>query len=70
MPTPIAETQEREVKEQVTPSESAEPAIASFVTAPADTATEAHTDAPSATEPPRPPRSGWWQRARASVIGK
>ena len=70
VPTPIAETQEREVKEQVTRGESAEPAIASFVTAPADTATEAHTDAPSATEPPRPPRSGWWQRARASVIGK
>ncbi len=24
----------------------------------------------SATEPPRPRRSGWWQRARATVIGK
>jgi ribonuclease E len=26
--------------------------------------------APAAPEPPRPRRSGWWQRARATVIGK
>ena len=69
-PTPVAEAEEHEVEEQVTRTESAEPAIAPFATAPADTAAEALAAAPSATEPPRPRRSGWWQRARASVIGK
>ena len=28
------------------------------------------TPAPAKDEPPRPRRSGWWQRARASVIGE
>jgi ribonuclease E len=70
VPTPVAEAAERQVEEQVTPAEGAAPAIASFVTAPADTAAETLAAAPSATEPPRPRRSGWWQRARASVIGK
>jgi hypothetical protein len=70
VPTPVAEAEERQVEEQVNRAESAEPAITSFATAPADTAAEALSAAPSATEPPRPRRSGWWQRARASVIGK
>jgi ribonuclease E len=26
--------------------------------------------APAAEEPPRPRRSGWWQRARASIVGE
>jgi ribonuclease E len=66
--TPLAEAGEREVREQVTSAESAESAIASFDAAPADTAAEALAAAPSAIVRPR--RSGWWQRARASVIGK
>ena len=66
VPIPVVEVEEHEVGEQVTRVESAEPAVAPFATAaPADAAA-----APSALEPPRPRRSGWWQRARASVIGK
>jgi ribonuclease E len=67
--SPVAEAEDHEIEEQVTRAASAEPAVAPFATAPADTAAEALA-APSATEPPRPRRSGWWQRARASVIGK
>ena len=37
---------------------------------PQEAAAQAPTSASSATEPPRPRRSGWWQRARATVIGK
>jgi ribonuclease E len=65
----VAKAEDHEIEEQVTRAASAEPAVAPFATAPADTAAEALA-APSATEPPRPRRSGWWQRARASVIGK
>jgi ribonuclease E len=36
----------------------------------ADLAAEAPASAPATSEPPRPRRSGWWQRARATVIGK
>jgi ribonuclease E len=61
--SPVAEAEEHETEEQVTRAAGAEPADAPFSTA-ADTA------APSAAEPSRPRRSGWWQRARASVIGK
>ncbi|HEY6518320.1 MAG TPA: Rne/Rng family ribonuclease [Roseiarcus sp.] len=67
--SPFAEADEHEIEEQVTRAASAESAVAPFATAPADTAAEALA-APSATEPLRPRRSGWWQRARASVIGK
>jgi ribonuclease E len=31
---------------------------------------EPESEAPSADEPPRPRRSGWWQRARASLVGE
>jgi ribonuclease E len=65
----IVEAEDHEIEEQVTGAASAEPAVAPFATAPADTAGEALA-VPSAPEPPRPRRSGWWQRARASVIGK
>ena len=67
--SPVAEGEDHEIEEQVTRAASEEPAVAPFATAPADTAVEALA-APSATEPLRPRRSGWWQRARASVIGK
>jgi ribonuclease E len=67
--SPASETEEHEIEEQVTRAAGAEPAAAPFATAPADTTGEA-LPAPSVTEPPRPRRSGWWQRARASVIGK
>jgi ribonuclease E len=67
--SPVAEAEDHQIEAQVTRAASAEPAVAPFATAPADTAAEALA-APSATEPPRPRRSGWWQRARASVIGK
>ena len=67
--SPVAEAEEHEIEEQVTHAASAEPAVTPFATAPVDTAAEALA-APSAPEPPRPRRSGWWQRARASVIGK
>ncbi len=69
--SPASETEEHEIEEQVTRAGSAEPAPAAapFATVLADTTGEA-LPAPSVTEPPRPRRSGWWQRARASVIGK
>ena len=70
VPTPAVEAEEHEVGEQVTHVESAEPAVAPSATAQADAAVEVLAAAPSAPEPPRPRRSGWWQRARASVIGK
>lgn len=62
--SPVAEAAEHETEEQVTRAAGAEPADTPFATAAADAM------APSAAEPPRPRRSGWWQRARASVIGK
>ena len=67
--SPVSEAEEHEIEEQVTRAANAEPAAAPFATALADSADEA-LPAPSVTEPPRPRRSGWWQRARASVIGK
>ena len=45
----------------------AEPTAESSASVQANAAGEA---APVAAEPPRPRRSGWWQRARATVIGK
>jgi ribonuclease E len=36
----------------------------------ADAAAEGPASAPEVDETPRPRRSGWWQRARATVIGK
>jgi ribonuclease E len=62
----VAEAENHEVEAQATTATSVEPTVASIATAEA----EAPASVPSATEPPRPRRSGWWQRARASVIGK
>ena len=67
--TPTVLSPVAEADEPVTRAANAEPAVAPFATAPAETSAEAQA-APSSTEPPRPRRSGWWQRARASVIGK
>jgi ribonuclease E len=44
-----------------------EPAVDSSAPAETEAAPEV---APASAEPPRPRRSGWWQRARATVIGK
>jgi ribonuclease E len=68
--SPVAKAEEHEVQAQETSAASAERAVASIATAEADGAAEAPASAPSAAEPPRQRRSGWWQRARASVIGK
>jgi ribonuclease E len=34
-----------------------------------DQAEPAHPAAPALDEPPRPRRNGWWQRARATIVG-
>ncbi len=49
---------------------SAEHNAASFAPVEANVVAETLASAPSEAEPPRPRRNGWWQRARASVIGK
>jgi ribonuclease E len=69
-PTPVAEAEEHEIEAQATGAARSEPSVASFTTAQADAAAEAPASAPSATEPARPRRNGWWQRARESVIGR
>jgi ribonuclease E len=56
----------REVAE--TPEERA--AAARETQAPDSPSREDSDAAPAADEPPRPPRSGWWQRARASIVGE
>jgi ribonuclease E len=68
--SPVAEAKEHEIEAQATRGAATERTVASFATAEAGAASAAPASAPSATEPPRPRRSGWWQRARASVIGK
>jgi hypothetical protein len=68
--SPIAEAQKHETAGQATGGASAERIVDAFATAEADVASGPPASAPSTTEPARPRRSGWWQRARASVIGK
>jgi ribonuclease E len=70
VPPPVAEAKKHEIEAQATGAAGAERSLASFATAEAGAASGALAAAPSATEAPRPRRSGWWQRARASVIGK
>jgi ribonuclease E len=67
-----AEAQGVDVEEGRVPRATrAAPAVEASTPARADTDEEAApTSAPAATEAPRPRRSGWWQRARATVIGK
>ncbi len=66
-PARVAAAQEVDVGERRPSATSSEPIVESSAPAQADGAAEA---APAAAEPPRPRRSGWWQRARATVIGK
>ena len=62
-----AATQEVDVGARMPAATSPEPIVESSALAQVDSAAEV---ASAATEPPRPRRSGWWQRARATVIGK
>jgi ribonuclease E len=66
----VTEAKKHEIEAEATSAAAAEETVASFATAEFDPASGAQDAAPSATEPLRPRRSGWWQRARASVIGK
>jgi ribonuclease E len=69
--SPVAKAEKHEVEAQATSAASAAPTVACIATAEANAAAEVPASAPSAAEePPRARRSGWWQRARASVIGK
>jgi ribonuclease E len=70
VPLPVAEPKKHEIEAQTTRAAATERTVASFATAEAAAASGAPAAALSATEQPRPRRSGWWQRARASVIGK
>ena len=51
------------------PVTAAAPSVGSSAPAEA-TAPAEPAPAPAKDEPPRPRRNGWWQRARASVIGE
>jgi ribonuclease E len=64
-PAPLARAEELKVEERAPSAGSAEPNSEASVAAEANPA-----DAEASPEPPRPRRSGWWQRARATVIGK
>jgi ribonuclease E len=69
-PAPVAAAQEHDVEEPA-PVTGAAPILGSSAPAEANTIAEpAPPPAPAKDEPPRPRRSGWWQRARASVIGE
>ena len=70
-PARVAPAREVDVEARVPSATSTEPIAESSVPAQADAAVEAApASAPAAGELPRPRRSGWWQRARATVIGK
>jgi ribonuclease E len=66
----VAEAKKHEIEAQATKAASAERTVASSATGTTGTVSGAPAAVSSATEPPAPRRSGWWQRARASVIGK
>ena len=70
VPSPVIEAKKHDIEAQAPRAAAAERTVASFATAEAGIQPGALAASPSATEPPRPRRSGWWQRARASVIGK
>ena len=69
-PARVAAARDVDVEAPAPDVTSAEPIAASSASGQADAAAEAPASAPEANEPPRPRRSGWWQRARATVIGK
>jgi ribonuclease E len=69
-PTPIAEGQAPKV-EAPTPVTDMSPSVDSSASADSKAPAEPPSaPIPARDEPPRPRRSGWWQRARASVIGE
>jgi ribonuclease E len=69
-PTQVAATQKPEV-EGPAPVAGAVPIVESSAPAKAEPAPDPASErAPAVDEPTRPRRSGWWQRARASVIGE
>ena len=70
-PARVAAAHEVDVEARGPSATDAEPTVESSAPAPADAADEeAGSSAPAAPELARPRRSGWWQRARATVIGK
>ncbi len=68
-PAPVPDAHEPEAEDRAPSAASAEPTVEPGE-AEALAADAAPESAPTAPEPPRPRRSGWWQRARATVIGK
>ena len=69
-PPPVAAEPVAAVEEPAPIVATAEPTVEDSVPGEAAAAEAAPEPAPAADEPPRPRRSGWWQRARATVIGK
>ena len=70
-PARVAAAHEVDVEARAPSATDAEPTVESSAPAQADAADEeAAASAPAAAELARPRRSGWWQRARATVIGK
>jgi ribonuclease E len=70
-PAQVSAAREVDVEARAPSASSTEPIAESSAPAHADVAAEATpASAPAAAEVPRPRRSGWWQRARATVIGK
>jgi len=66
-PAPAADAEDRKVE---APARVAGAAQTFEASAPKEDNTPAPEPAPAKDETPRPRRSGWWQRARASVIGE
>jgi ribonuclease E len=67
---PLAEAREPELEAQTPIAAGAEPTVEPSGPAEADVTEAAPEAPPAAAGPPRPRRTGWWQRARASVIGE
>ena len=69
-PAPVAAEREAEAGDVAPSGASAEPNVEPSAPAEAEAArAETAPESPPASEPQRPRRSGWWQRARATVIG-
>jgi ribonuclease E len=70
-PARVTAAHEVDVEARAPSATGAEPTVESSAPAQTDAADEeAGSSAPAAPELARPRRSGWWQRARATVIGK
>ncbi len=68
-PAPVAAEREAEAGDVAPGGASAEPNVEPSPPAEAEARAETAPESPPASESPRPRRSGWWQRARATVIG-